>query len=75
MLEISDLDRGLVGTAPAGNMATNRKGDTYNVYSVFTGSNGSGIGLSKLPNGSLTTTNWAFLHPPLLLADSKGKER
>lgn len=57
LLEISDLDRGLVGTAPAGNMATNRKGDTYNVYSVFTGSNGSGIGLSKLPNGSLTTTN------------------
>jgi hypothetical protein len=57
LLEISDADRGFVGTAPAGNMATNMKGDTYNVYSVFTGSNGSGIGLSKLPNGSLSVTN------------------
>jgi hypothetical protein len=57
VLEVSDADRGLVGTAPAGPIITNQKGDTYNVYSVFTGSNGSGIGLSKLPNGAQTTSN------------------
>src|SRR5690348_14394199 len=32
ILEASDLDRGLVGAAPAGNLVTNQKGDTYNVY-------------------------------------------
>src|SRR5262249_20047695 len=31
ILEVSDEARGLVGTAPAGNLATNLKGDTYNV--------------------------------------------
>ncbi|HZC45262.1 MAG TPA: hypothetical protein VE243_02240 [Candidatus Acidoferrum sp.] len=55
--EITDQARGLTGTAPAGNMATNQKGDTYNVYSIFTGANGSGIGLSKLANGATATTN------------------
>ncbi len=57
ILEVSDEARGLIGTAPAGPVVTNQKGDTYNVYSVFAGSNGSGLGLSKLPNGSLTTVN------------------
>lgn len=55
--EITDAQRGLVGTAPAGNMATDMNGTTYNVYSVFTGSNGSGIGLSVFPSGSLTPVN------------------
>jgi hypothetical protein len=56
ILEVSDQTRGLVGTAPTGNLVTNRKGDTYNVYSIFTGSNGSGLGLAKLANGALMTT-------------------
>lgn len=54
ILEASDPDRGLIGAAPAGNVATNMKGDTYNVYSIFTGPNGGGIGLAKLPAGSLS---------------------
>lgn len=57
LLEVSDAQRGLVGAAPAGPVATNQKGDTYNVYSIFTGSNGGGLGLAKLANGSLTVTN------------------
>lgn len=57
ILEVSDQQRGLVGTAPTGPLVTNQKGDTYNIYSVFTGTNGSGLGLAKLPNGSLTVTN------------------
>lgn len=59
-LEESDADRGLVGAAPAGNVVTNLKGDTYNVYSIFTGPNAGGIGLAKLPAGSLTVTNSAI---------------
>lgn len=57
ILEVSDADRGLVGTAPAGNLATNLKGNSYNVYSIFTGPNAGGIGLAKLPAGSVTVTN------------------
>ena len=57
MLEASDSDRGLIGAAPAGNVVTNQKGDTYNVYSIFTGPHAGGIGLAKLPAGSLTVTN------------------
>ena len=57
LLEVSDQQRGLTGTAPTGSMATNQKGDTYNVYSIFTGSNGAGLGLAKLANGSLSVTN------------------
>jgi hypothetical protein len=57
ILEVSDQQRGLVGTAPGGPLVTNRKGDTYNVYSVFTGTNGSGLGIAKLANGSLMATN------------------
>jgi hypothetical protein len=59
LLEVSDAQRGVVGAAPAGYMATNQKGDTYNVYSIFTGTNGGGIGLAKLANGSLTVANSA----------------
>jgi hypothetical protein len=53
------VQRGIVGTAPPGNVVTDMNGTTYNVYSIFTGTNpGSwGIGLSALPAGSLTTTN------------------
>jgi hypothetical protein len=57
LLEVTDEERGLVGTAPTGNLVTNAKGDTYNVYSIFTGSNGSGLGLAKLAAGSLMPTN------------------
>ena len=57
ILEVTDQQRGLTGTAPTGNLVTNQKGDTYNVYSVFTGSNGSGLGLAKLANGALTVNN------------------
>lgn len=57
VLEISDLDRGLVGFAPAGNLVTNLKGDTYNVYSVFTNKFQAGIGLSKLAADSLSAVN------------------
>jgi hypothetical protein len=57
ILEVTDQQRGLVGAAPAGNLVTNPKGDTYNVYSIFTGSNGSGLGLAKLPAGGLMVTN------------------
>lgn len=56
ILEVSDQQRGLVGTAPTGNLVTNQKGDTYNVYSIFSGSNGSGLGLAKLANGALMTS-------------------
>jgi hypothetical protein len=56
ILEVSDAQRGLTGFAPAGNVVTNLKGDTYNVYSIFTGSNGAGLGYAKLPLGALTTT-------------------
>jgi hypothetical protein len=55
--EVTDEQRGLIGTAPTGNLVTNQKGDTYNVYSIFTGTNGSGLGLAKLANGALTVTN------------------
>jgi hypothetical protein len=57
ILEVTDQQRGLVGAAPAGNIVTNLKGDTYNVYSIFTGSNGSGLGLAKLPAGAFMVTN------------------
>jgi hypothetical protein len=57
IVEVTDAQRGLVGAAPAGTLVTNLKGDTYNVYSIFTGTNGAGIGLSKLPFGSLTPVN------------------
>jgi hypothetical protein len=57
--EILTIERGIVGTAPPGNLVTNRKGDTYNVYAIFTGDPPGqwGIGLSKLPSGSFITTN------------------
>jgi len=55
--EILNAERGLIGAAPPGNVVTNAKGDTYSVYSIFTGSNGGGIGLSMLPDGGLLTTN------------------
>jgi hypothetical protein len=59
MLEASDADRGLIGAAPAGNLVTNMKGDTYNVYSIFTGPNGGGIGVGKLAAGSLSVSTSA----------------
>jgi hypothetical protein len=62
--EIFNFERGIIGTAPPGNLVTNKKGDTYNVYSIFTGTSPGqwGIGLSKLPAGGLLTTNGAV--PP-----------
>src|SRR5262249_50051656 len=43
--------------APAGPLATDVQGTTYNVYSVFTGTNGAGVGLSALASGSTTPVN------------------
>jgi hypothetical protein len=62
--EILTIDRGIVGSAPPGNLVTNKKGDTYNVYAIFTGTTPGqwGIGLSELPAGGLLTTNGAV--PP-----------
>jgi hypothetical protein len=56
--EILHIERGIIGTAPPGNLVTNKKGDTYNVYGIFT-DNGRGwaVGLSKLPAGGLLTEN------------------
>ena len=59
--EILTIQRGIVGAAPPGNLVTNQKGDTYNVYGVFTGNGNSNqgwaVGLSKLPSGGLLTAN------------------
>jgi hypothetical protein len=40
--------------ASPGNLVTNLKGDTYNVYPIGKGTNGAGIGIGKLPAGSST---------------------
>lgn len=56
--EITNVERGFFGFAPPGNLVTNRKGDTYNVYAIFTGEGeDGGIGVSKLPSGSLLPEN------------------
>ena len=57
--EVLTIQRGIVGTAPPGNLVTNQKGDTYNVYAIFTGDPPGqwGIGLSQLAAGSFLTMN------------------
>lgn len=61
--EILNIQRGIVGADPPGTLVTNKKGDTYNVYEIFTGSgNGYGVGVSKLGAGGVLTDNSAI--PP-----------
>ena len=57
--EITTVQRGIVGTAPPGNLVTDMNGTTYNVYSTFTGTapGQHGVGISSLPAGGITTTN------------------
>ena len=57
--EITTAQRGVVGTIPPGNLATDMNGTTYNVYSTVNSSSpgGHSVGISSLPAGGVTTTN------------------
>jgi hypothetical protein len=57
--EITNVQRGIVGVAAGGNIVTDMRGTTRNVYAIFTGAAPGmwGIGLSTLPAGALSTTN------------------